>query len=58
MSNKKLLFFISIGVILIASIIIFLFIKGGSTSAPTDTTSSLKIWIVGDTTDGYAPIIA
>lgn len=59
MSNQKLLFFITIGVLVVTTIIWFFLFSGKKSPSGTleNQSSSISIWIVGDTTEWYTPII-
>lgn len=58
MSNTKLLFFITLWVLSLVGIWFLITLMNRDTSLVDDTTASLSVWIVGDTSEGYAPIIS
>ena len=57
MSTKKIIFLISIGLLLIALVFGIWKLSNSTTRSKITFTGSLSIWIVGDTTKGYDSLI-
>lgn len=57
MSNQKLLFFITLGVLCVVGAWFLFSLMRNDTPITNDTTTSLSVWIVGDTSEWYVPLV-